>query len=127
MRGKSFVVIVFAGLALAGGSACAMNAPGHAGPQCRVIGGERLPADSGGSDALCAAIEKAVSTHTPGAGYSVEVRVLTASRLSALLKTADGRTLPDQEFAIADRALTNTSFDRFAEAIATELGKATRR
>lgn len=127
MGGKSIVVIIFVALALAGGGACAMNAPGHAGPHCHVIGGEKLPPDSGGSDALCAAIEKAVSAQAPGSAYTVEVRVISASRLSATLKTADGRTLPDQNFAISDRALTSASFDRFAETLAAELGKATRR
>ena len=76
---------------------------------------------------LCAAIEQAVSARAPGVTYSVEVRVLSPSRLVAMLKTADGRTLPEQDYAVADREMTKASFQRFAETIAAELGKASPR
>ncbi|HJQ17638.1 MAG TPA: hypothetical protein VJ859_11640 [Allosphingosinicella sp.] len=127
MRGKIAIVIAFAGLALAGENACAMTARGQAKPHCRVVGGEKLPAASGGSDALCAAIEQAASARVPGVTYSVEVRVLSSSMLSVGLTTADGRPLPEQNFAITDRDMTETSFRRFAETIAAELGKASPR
>jgi hypothetical protein len=120
MRG--IVVATLIGIAFVGGSACAVNAPEASQPRCRVIGGEALPADLGGADALCAAIEQAAATRAPGVKYSAEVRVLPRSRLVAML-TADGRKLPDQKFAAMDREITRDSLQRFAEAIAAALSE----
>lgn len=120
MRG--IVAATLAGIAFVSGSACAVNAPEGAQPRCRVIGGEALPAASGGADALCAAIEQAAATRAPGVKYSAEVRVLPRSRLVAML-TADGRKLPDQKFAAMDREITRDSLQRFAEAIAAALSE----
>ena len=44
--------------------------------------------------------------------------------LVATLTTADGRKLPEQKYIVMDREFTRTAFQRFAEAIAAELGKA---
>lgn len=84
---------------------------------CRVIGGDKLPAETGGPDALCAAITRAAAIGAPASRFSVEVRVLSNSSLAATLKTADGKTLPEQRFAISDRNLTKGSLDRFAKAL----------
>lgn len=109
-------------MAAAGGSACAMNAPASDGElSCRVTGEASLPAESGGAAALCAAIEEAVAVRLPHAGASIEVRVLSPFALAATVTMADGRTLPEQKFASNDRALTEGSFRRFAEALATAL------
>ena len=113
-------------LASATSGACAMTAPSVAAPSCRVIGGEKLPAGSGGADALCKAIASAAAKHAPGVGYSVEVHVLPQSRLSAAIVTKDGRKLAEQKFASMDRPFSNGSFERFAMAIASELAKAGR-
>ena len=110
--------------ALASGSACAMSPPEQASTGCRVIGGELLPPDSGGADALCNAISAAAAKHAAGVGYSVEVRVLPRSRLSAILTLSDGRKLPEQSFVRMDKPLSSGAFARFAEAIAAELAKA---
>ena len=91
---------------------------------CRVVGGDKLPASSGGSEALCAAITKAAAAQAEGGRFSVEVRVLGSSRLAATLTTADGRKLPEQRFAVSDRSLTKSSFERFARALAVEVAKA---
>jgi len=99
------------------GSACAMNSPSPQLVDCRVVGGDRLPAETGGPDALCAAITRAAAVGAPANRFSVEVRVLDSSSLAATLKTADGRTLPEQRFAISDRSLTKGSLDRFAKAL----------
>ena len=111
-------------LVSASGSACAMSAPKEAQAGCRVIGGDQLPADSGGADALCKAIASAAAAQAPGLGYSVEVHVLPGSRMSAFVRTADGRKLSDQKFVRMDRPLSTAAFERFATAIAAELAKA---
>ena len=116
-------IAIAAALGCASGSACAMSAAEPQAEGCRVIGGEKLPAESGGADALCRAIQAAVSEQAPGQGYSVEVRVLGSSRLSAVVTTDDGRKLPEQNFGSMDKVLTSGSFERFATAIATELAK----
>ncbi len=94
-----------------------MNSPRPQQVNCRVIGGDKLPAETGGPDALCAAIARAAAQDAPASKFSVEVRVLNRSSLAAILKTADGITLPEQHFAISDRGLTKGSLDRFAKAL----------
>ncbi len=122
MRGKLVAVVLAAGLASQG--ACAVNSPQQAASaQCRVNGGERLPPETGGADALCEAIRQAASAQAPGVGYSVEVQILSPSMLSARVTLADGRTLPEQRHAIMDRALTRSSLQRFADGLGAELAK----
>ena len=88
---------------------------------CKVVGGDKLPADAGSPDQLCAAIERAAATGAPHARFSVEVRVLSESSMSATLTTADGRILPEQKFATSDRSLNRGSFERFAKALVGEV------
>ena len=106
------------------GSACAMNSPSPPLIDCRVIGGDKLPADSGGADALCAAITRAAAAQVPARKFSVEVRVLGSSSLAATLTTADGTILPEQRFVISDRSLTRGSLERFAKALVGEVARA---
>ena len=91
--------------------------------RCQIIGGEKLPAGSGGSKALCAEIERAVAELAPRAHYSAEVTVLSKSRLAATL-VVNGRTLPEQRFAIMDSDLDAGAIQRFARSLATEVAKA---
>ena len=122
MRGR---LAAFASAALlAGGSACAMSSPERSAAGCRVVGGEQLPAESGGADALCKAIANAAAEKAPGQNYSVEVRVLPRSRMAAEITMSDGRKLAEQKFASMDKPLSSGSFKRFADAIALELAKA---
>jgi hypothetical protein len=107
------------------GNACAMSPPTDQAPRCRVVGGDKLPAASGGAAALCAAIEQAVAARAPGVTVSVEVRALSASRLAAAL-VVNGRALPEQNFASMDRDLDAGSFERFAAALADQVAKAQR-
>ena len=60
----------------------------------------------------------------PNSRFSVEVRVLGKALLAATVTTADGKTLPVQKFAVSDRELTKSSFERFAKALAGEAAKA---
>ena len=90
---------------------------------CRIVDGDKLPDGSGGAASLCSAIERAAAARAPGVAYTVEIKVLSRSRLAATL-TSDGRTLPEQNFATIDRDLNGGSFERFAAAIADQLAKA---
>lgn len=109
--------------ALASGSACAMSSLEKASAGCRVVDGNLLPPESGGPNALCKAITAAVAKHAAGVAYSVEVRVLPRSRLSASITLGDGRTLPEQNFVRMDKPLSSGAFARFAEAIAVQIAQ----
>ena len=100
-------------------SACAMNSVDRQ-SRCSVVDGDKLPAESGGAAALCAAIESAAAKRAPGVGYSVEVTVQASSRLAAEL-VREGHALPQQNYASMDRALTRQSFERFAAALADRI------
>lgn len=86
--------------------------------RCQVVGGEKLPVSSGGSAALCAEIEHAVAAVAGTARFSIEVKVLSKSRLAARL-VVNGRTLPEQNFAIMDSDLNAGAIQRFAASLAT--------
>lgn len=124
MRDKLASIAVAAALVGVSGSACAMSNTDQRNSACRVVGGEKLPAESGGSDALCRAIADAAAEQAPGIGYSVEITVLPRSRLSAAITTSDGRKLEQLNFARMDKPLTSGAFKRFATSIAAELAKA---
>ncbi len=105
------------------GGACAMASTSGQSTPCRIVDGDKLPDGSGGAAALCSAIERAAAARAPGVGYTVEVKVLSPSRLSATL-TSGGQKLPEQNFATMDRELNGGSFERFAAALADQLAKA---
>ena len=65
------------------GGACAMTSPSGLSTPCRIVGGDKLPERSGGAAALCTAIERAAASKAPGVAYTVEVKVLSSSRLAA--------------------------------------------
>jgi hypothetical protein len=98
--------------------ACAMSAPEHGNHGCAVIGAEKLPADVGGANALCAALENAIAAKAPGLRYSAELRVASPSALIANL-VVNGRKLPEQRFGVMDRNLNPGSIERFAQSLAT--------
>jgi hypothetical protein len=122
MRGR--LATIAGAAALASGSACAMSSAEPSSAACRVINGEKLPAESGGADALCRAIAAAIADQAPNVGYTVEVKVLAQSRLSASVTTEDGREIAEQRFARMDGPLSASAFERFARTIASELAKA---
>jgi hypothetical protein len=120
----SFARLVLLLAALAPASTAAMSAPGPT-PLggCHVIGGEKLPAASGGSRALCAEVERAIARLAPTVQYRAEIKVLSPSRLAAGL-VVNGRDLPEQKFAIMDSDLNPGAIQRFAHSLATEIAKA---
>ena len=95
-----------------------MNSDRH----CSVVDGDKLPAAVGGAEGLCAALERAAASAAPGARYTAEVRVLSASRLSAIV-VVNGKTLPQQNFAIMDSKLNSSAVERFARSVAEEIAK----
>lgn len=125
MRGKFFATIMLlAGARLATVAVPAMSENGAAPPRrCEVANAARLPAASGGAQAICSAIERAVAAASPTAQYSAKVTVQSSSRLSAVL-VVEGRSLPEQNFAVMDRDLNPSSIGHFAEALAREVAKA---
>ncbi len=95
--------------------------------ECRVVGGDKLPADSGGSDAFCAAVSRAASARVPDMRFTVDVQVRGPAMMTAILTTADGRKLPEQTFSISDRGLTKGSLERFANSLVGEVARAASR
>ncbi len=118
MRSNFTAVVLAVTVAFANGSACAMKPPSAKPAACRVVGGAKLPASSGGADALCAAVER-----TAGAAFGVEIRVLSPSSLAAIVTMADGRRLPEQRLDVSDRPLSKSSFEWFAQNLATEAAR----
>ena len=121
MRGRIAAFIFFAAAVPAG--AGAMSSSGAQLGHCRVVAGDKLLAGSGGADALCAEIERAIAAVAPGARYVTEVKAMPRARLSATL-VVNGHTLPEQNFAVMDHALDRGSVRRFAAALATAVAEA---
>lgn len=90
--------------------------------KCRVIEESKLPAAIA-PDALCSEIERAIAMNAPSVRHSVEIRVLSRSRLAATL-TVEGRMLPVQNFAVMDANLGEASVKRFAASLAALVAEA---
>ena len=97
---------------------------GHS--RCQVVGADKLPAASGGAKALCAALAREIGRQASGADYHATVTVVSKARLKAIVHL-NGRALPEQGFSSMDRPLAKSSFDRFAKAIASQVGVSARR
>jgi hypothetical protein len=93
--------------------------------RCQVVGGDKLLASSGGSATVCAEIERAIAASAPNAQYSIEVKVLSTSRLAASVMV-DGHALPEQNFAIMDSDLNAGAIQRFAASLAKVVAHAAR-
>ena len=89
-----------------------------------MSGEELLPAEVGGPQALCGAIESAAAIRAPGVEFTVKIQVRSPSSLVADVKLADGTLLPAQKLTVSDRQLNKSSIDRFASAIADVIGGA---
>ena len=103
-------------------SACAMSEGQR---PCQVLGGEKLPAATGGTSGICDAIEKAIAAEAPNVNYRAEVRILSHSAMKATVH-ANGRQVADQQLSVMDRKLNASSIERFAKALAAEVAKATK-
>lgn len=125
MREKLCSAVAALALAANAQAACAMSAPSTpaSAAQCNVVGGEKLPPQSGGADALCAAIRQAVSAKIPGVGFTADVTVISDWKLGATITTADGRHLPEQRHVVLDAKLDKRSFEQFANSLATKVAE----
>lgn len=124
MRGSCGVFIMFVAAMAAPACSAPMSTPApgaHNG--CHVADAAKLPAAAGGAQAVCREIERAIAAASPTTRYSADIAVRSSSRLSAVL-VVNGRTLPEQNFAVSDRELNPESIRRFAEALASEVAKA---
>jgi hypothetical protein len=104
-------------------SAKATNMAGAPLVHCRIITGENFLTGDVNGKMVCAEIERAIAAVAPRARYSAEVRAMPRSRLSATL-VVNGRTLPEQNFAVMDHDLDLGSIRRFAAAVAAAVAKA---
>lgn len=100
-----------------------MSAPDSARGLCRVVGADKLPASSGGAEAICAAVERAVAAQAPRLRYAAELRVLSRSAMAADVE-ANGRKLPELKLSVSDRELNPLAIGHFAESIAAALAQA---
>src|SRR5689334_15509679 len=119
MRGR-FGAFIFILGAVSGGAE-AMSTHGAGSDPCKVRGSEKLPI-SVADDLICGEIKGAMARVAPDVRYDVEVRVLSASRLSAVL-IVNGKTLPEQNFSVSDRELGAGPVRRFAESLAALAAK----
>ena len=92
---------------------------------CQVLGGEKLPASTGGASGICDAIERAIAAEAPSVNYSAEVRILSHSAMKATVHV-NGRQVADQQLSVMDRKLNASSIERFAKALAVEVAKASK-
>lgn len=102
-----------------------MNSATSAEVSCNVVDAAKLPAGTGGADALCAAIRNAAADRGVG-GFSVEVRVESPYLISAIAKSADGRTFPAVKTASSDSPLSARAFTMLGEAVASQLSSSER-
>lgn len=127
MRGRIGLLVILAAAAVVPCVGEPMTGAKQPRPgNCQVVNGENLPTASGGSRAICDEVERAIASRTPAVHYSAEVRVLSSSRLATTL-VVNGRTLPEQKFAIMDSELSQAAIERFAQSLASEVAKAARR
>ena len=121
MRVRFTTAAIAAALVSATGSACAVSTSDGDPVSCTVVDGGKLPAGSGGAEAICGAIRQEAEAQAPGVSFSVEVRVLSPSQLAAIVTTAAGRRLPEMRLVTADREIAKSSLERFARSIIAQI------
>jgi hypothetical protein len=112
-------------LAVAGSNGLGMTPPATPNGRCHVSNGAKLPAASGGSVALCAAIERAAEALGKQV-FTVRIDVGPRSRLTAYVTLADGRSLSPLRMAVMDGAIGKATLERFGAAVANHVAGATR-
>jgi hypothetical protein len=124
MRWGNFAAFMSAvAIVAAASDARALTSPAATRASCTVVGGEKLPAEVGGADALCDAIRRAVSAEAGDRHFTAELKVVSPSVLAARL-IVDGRVLAEQRLAVMDRNLNMKSIEQFAESLATKVAQA---
>lgn len=95
--------------------------------RCSVVGAEKLPAELGGADAVCAAVRGALQGSSLAEGASVTVTVRSPYSAAASVTTSAGSELPEVNVAISDRSLNKRSIAMLAEGIARQLSSVAER
>jgi hypothetical protein len=100
-----------------------MTSPSSDTVRCTVTGTENLPAEVGGADRVCEAIQSAIVAEAAeeAAGASVLVRVVSPYAIVATVTAPGGRELPPVEVSIADRTLNSRSLQMLAVAVARQV------
>jgi hypothetical protein len=125
MRAGATALNVASSFALAAGSASAMNIDRSSAVSCVVEGGEKLPSETGGTAAICAAIGGAIKAESVNSDVRVRVQVKSNTWLVAEIER-DGKVLPTQNMAVSDGKLRKSSIEHFAHAIAGAVAAAGR-
>jgi len=123
MRGRIAAFVLICAAAIVPANARAMSASSDPQRSCRVVTGEKLLVRAGGGEAVCGQVKRAIAVAAPKARYKVEIKVLPRSRLSAAL-VVNGRTLPEEKFAVMDSELDLRAIQRFAEGVASAVAEA---
>lgn len=118
---RSMKISLALGIAMTGGGAYGMSGSIAKSHGCHVVDGKKLPSEAGGPRALCAVFEEAIRSRAPNTPYSLELRILSAHSLAAVVTLADGRKLEEQQMAVSDRQLNQGSIKWFAQAIASQI------
>lgn len=87
---------------------------------CQVSGAQKLPAEAGGADALCAAVGQALAK-VSSKPKTVELSVQSLYLISATVTMADGRRLPAVKVGSADRPLGPRAIRMLADGIAAQV------
>ena len=92
---------------------------------CSVSGADKLPADVGGVDGVCVAIDRGAGPLLSKAGISaasaiVKVQVVSSSAAAATL-TVNGKTSAEHHVGSSDRSLNGRAFTMLGESLAAEI------
>ena len=87
---------------------------------CRVSGAQKLPAELGGADALCAAAARAISSVSPKP-KAIEIRVVSPFLISATVILVDNRRLPVIKISSSDRPLGRKAIQMLTDSIAAQI------
>jgi hypothetical protein len=90
-----------------------MHKPAAAPSECRIVAAEKLP-NGLRRESICTAVARSMAAQAPRANYSLEVRVISRSRLKALL-VVNGYELPAENIAVSDGELGSDSVHRLAD------------
>ena len=75
--GRFATFTLAAALAVMASDARAMSAALPEDTRCTVVGGDKLPAEAGGADALCAAVRQAIRAQAPHARYTAQLNIIS--------------------------------------------------
>ena len=87
---------------------------------CQVTGAQKLPAELGGADALCAAAARAIGLVSPKP-KAIEINVVSPFLISATVILVDNRRLPVIKISSSDRPLGRKAIQMLTDSIAAQI------